>query len=236
VIPFWLVILSWISLALALLCAGAIAFDEARHPQKMAIMNLVWPLTALYASLVALWGYCGIGRMMSRERMPHHALHASGAEHEEKPAPPTWRQIAVSASHCGAGCMLADILGENWVFAQKWQLGGQPLYADYAVTFGLAWLFGVAFQYFSIKPMKNLSPPQALIASIRADTLSIVFYQIGMYSWMALVCFGLFAHPHLEPDSPVFWFMMQIGMALGFLTSCPVNGWLIRRGLKEKMG
>ena len=29
--------------------------------------------------------------------------------------------------------------------------------------------------------------------------------------------------------------MMQLGMFLGFLTSYPVNWWLIRKGIKEKM-
>lgn len=28
---------------------------------------------------------------------------------------------------------------------------------------------------------------------------------------------------------------MQVGMALGFLTTYPVNIWLIRRGIKEAM-
>ena len=48
----------------------------------------------------------------------------------------------------------------------------------------------------------------------------------------AALCF--FAH-HLHPDSPVYWFMMQIGMVVGFATSFPMNWWLIKRGLKEKM-
>lgn len=232
-VPLWLSILAWISLLLALLCAAAIAFDETRRPQKMWIMYLVWPLTALYASIAALWAYLAIGRTMTKNHMQHDRGHSS---EERDSGPPTWRQIAVSASHCGAGCILADILGENLVFAEKWQVLGQTLYADYAVTLGLAWLFGVAFQYFSIKPMKNLSPPQALIASIKADTLSIVFFQIGMYGWMAVAYFLLFPHPHLEPDSPVFWFLMQIGMLLGYCTSFPVNAWLLRLGIKEGMG
>jgi len=29
--------------------------------------------------------------------------------------------------------------------------------------------------------------------------------------------------------------MMQVGMSLGFLTSWPVNRWLLRRGVKEPM-
>jgi len=32
-----------------------------------------------------------------------------------------------------------------------------------------------------------------------------------------------------------YWFMMQIGMVLGYFTSYPVNWWLIRKGVKEAM-
>ncbi len=41
--------------------------------------------------------------------------------------------------------------------------------------------------------------------------------------------------PHLEANSVVFWFMMQVGMIIGFFTSYPANVWLIRRGVKEAM-
>lgn len=36
-------------------------------------------------------------------------------------------------------------------------------------------------------------------------------------------------------DSTEFWFAMQIAMVAGFITSYPVNWWLIRKGLKERM-
>jgi len=39
----------------------------------------------------------------------------------------------------------------------------------------------------------------------------------------------------LEVASQEFWFVIQIAMLFGFLTSYPVNWWLLRSGLKEKM-
>ena len=33
----------------------------------------------------------------------------------------------------------------------------------------------------------------------------------------------LFPVEHLHPDHAAFWFLMQIGMILGFATSYPVN-------------
>jgi hypothetical protein len=39
----------------------------------------------------------------------------------------------------------------------------------------------------------------------------------------------------LTPDHAAYWFLMQIGMILGFLSSYPANIWLIRHGIKEGM-
>lgn len=236
-IHFWLMVLAWASLVLALGGAAAIGFDEARHPQKMRVMNWVWPLTSLYAPVLGLWLYFAMGRGMAADRVQgHERPHAMDAQNRGRAAKVDWRQIAISTSHCGAGCALGDIVGESLVFAAGWSLWGEPLYADYAVTLVLAWVLGIAFQYFSIKPMRGLGAGEALAAAVKADTLSILFFQVGMYGWMAVVHFVLFAAPHLEPNSAVFWLMMQIGMLLGCATAWPVNGWLLRSGLKERMG
>jgi hypothetical protein len=55
-----------------------------------------------------------------------------------------------------------------------------------------------------------------------------------MYGWMAVATFAVFGH-ELPKDSPVFWFMMQVAMLAGFLTAYPVNWWLVRSGMKERM-
>lgn len=51
---------------------------------------------------------------------------------------------------------------------------------------------------------------------------------------MAIATFALF-HRELGKSSPVFWWMMQIAMFVGFATSYPVNRWLLRCDVKEKM-
>jgi FtsP/CotA-like multicopper oxidase with cupredoxin domain len=45
---------------------------------------------------------------------------------------------------------------------------------------------------------------------------------------------SIFRHEIPKTD-PIFWFMMQIAMLAGFLTSYPVNWWLLRAGIKERM-
>lgn len=46
---------------------------------------------------------------------------------------------------------------------------------------------------------------------------------------------GIYALWDGSIDSSSHWFMMQIGMMLGFLTSWPVNHRLLTKGVKEPM-
>ncbi len=53
-----------ICLVIGAVSALIIAIDlVAGHKQHMWIMNLVWPITALYAGPLALWGYFTVGRL-----------------------------------------------------------------------------------------------------------------------------------------------------------------------------
>lgn len=107
--------------------------------------------------------------------------------------------------------------------------------AEYLIDFAAAWALGIVFQYLAIKPGSGMAAGQALASAVKADTLSIVAFQVGMYGWMAVTYFLLFPHPHLTPFRPAYWLMMQIAMICGFFTSFPVNRWLIRSGLKHAM-
>lgn len=69
--------------------------------------------------------------------------------------------------------------------------------------------------------------------AFKVDVLSLTAWQVGMYAWMA-VCMFVLGLP-LSPASPVFWFMMQVSMLCGFMTSYPMNWALIRTGVKTAM-
>ncbi|BBL77256.1 DUF4396 domain-containing protein [Methylomagnum ishizawai] len=183
-------------------------------------MDLVWPLTALFGGPLALWAYAAIGR--------------AGPRGEPSRERPFWQSVGLGTTHCGSGCALGDIVAEWFVFFVPLTLFGKPLFAAWALDYALAFLFGIVFQYFTIQPMRKLPPTQGLAAALKADALSLTAWQVGMYGWMALTVFVLFGHK-LPKTDPVFWFMMQIAMLAGFLTSYPVNWWLLRKGIKETM-
>lgn len=229
-----------ISLAIAFACAVVISIDEVRHPQKMWIMNLVWPITALYLSVFAVFLYFRTGRSMTREAMNKMSEDQRQRHREKKESQAressAWHQVAMADTHCGAGCALADIITESAIFAFGITLLGSELWASFLWDFVAAWTLGIAFQYFTLKPMRNLSVGQALWEAVRADTFSILTFQIGMYLWMAFVFFKLFPHPHLHPNQPTYWLMMQIGMIFGFVTAYPMNLLFLKTGWKEAMG
>src|SRR5665213_4098340 len=232
--------IAWISLGIAFTCAIIIAVDEARHPQKMWIMNIVWPGTSLYVSVFALCAYFSVGRSMSKDAMQAMSQEEMKKnrqkQKEQAHRSPTWKQTALADSHCGAGCVLADIVTEFTVFGVGATLFGIEIYASFLWDFLAAWALGIVFQYFTIKPMRNLSVAGGIWAAIKADTLSILTFQVGMYGWMALMFFKFFPRPHLHPNEVGYWLMMQIAMICGFITALPVNRLLVKIGWKEVMG
>lgn len=228
----WLYILSITSLILSATCAIWVVLDLlAGHKQHMWIMNVVWPITALYAGPLALIAYYKVGRLST-----HHTMMTAKERGEEPPGKkkPFWQMVAVGSSHCGGGCTLADIVGEWALFLFPLTLFGMKMFGAWAVDYMLALLFGIFFQYFTIAPMRDLSFAKGMVAAAKADFFSLTAWQVGMYGWMAIATFVIFGH-EIEKTNPVFWFMMQIAMLAGFLTSYPVNWWLLRAGIKEKM-
>jgi len=232
--PAWLHDLSIASLVVAGICALVIAIDELRRPQKMWIMNIVWPLTALFGSVLWLAAYVAWGRGP-----------ASG-DVDAQPDPPFAAMVFKGASHCGAGCTLGDIIAEWAAFAVPaiavWfgygSLFADKIFAIWIPDFLLAFGIGVAFQYFTIKPMRDLSVKQGIVQALKADIASISSWQVGMYGLMAIIQFLIFRPAFggtAEVDTPEFWFAMQAAMIAGFCTAYPVNWLLIRGGLKEQM-
>ena len=227
----WLHWIAAVSLLLGLVSAVVISGDIlAGHPQKMWIMNVVWPVTALYAGLFALYAYFSVGRMSAKPDAPS----TSRSRQEHTSEKPFWQSVGIGALHCGSGCALGDLAAEWLVFAFPLTIAGHKLFGSWIIDYLFAFAFGIAFQYFSIKPMRNLSVTEALKSALKADTASLTAWQVGMYGWMAISVFLIFGRELAKTD-PVFWFMMQIAMLLGFVTAYPVNWWLIAKGIKEKM-
>jgi len=116
---------------------------------------------------LALWFYYAYGQT-ARQRV--------------KQDPPYAIIVAKGALHCGSGCTLSDILAEWLAFLVPavaiWfgytTLFSEKMFAVWILDFIFAFAFGIAFQYFTIKPMRNLSVRDGLVAALKADTLSLM--------------------------------------------------------------
>jgi hypothetical protein len=229
--PASLDIVAWITIAVGVASAGVVMWDilGRGHRQRMRVMEWVWPITCLYTGPLGLWAYHRFGLPHSGAWLQRHGL-------EEPPEQPHWASTALGVSHCGAGCTLADVIAAWGIFIAGLTIAGMAVYPEMIGDYILAIALGLAFQYFAIAPMRDLSVGEGILAAAKADVLSLTAFQVGMFGWMLLQAFVIFPAPHtLHPDSPVYWLGMQIGMCLGFVTAWPVNVWLIRRGIKEAM-
>jgi hypothetical protein len=133
---------------------------------------------------------------------------------------------------------LAFVVPGIAVWAGWHSLFEDKTFAVWVLDFVLAFALGIAFQYFAIVPMRKLPPGKGIVAALKADALSLAAWQVGMYGFMAVAQFAWFRHAfgtRAEVDTPEFWFAMQLAMLAGFATAYPVNWWLIRSGIKEKM-
>lgn len=239
--PTWLlaIAITWLILAFG---SAAFLLSEVLGPRRpeMPVMRWVWPVTALYMGPFAIWSY----RSMAKLQMMQQPVAAGGRGQQMANGrtmasqgasqQPFWKVTYKGVTHCGAGCTLGDIAGEWIIFGLAATIAGLALWPEYIADYILAFTLGIIFQYFAIAPMRHLGLKDGIIAALKADSLALTAFEVGLFAWMALSSF-VFFHHHLHPDNPVYWFMMQIGMLAGFATSYPMNWWLIRKGLKEKM-
>jgi len=228
-----MIILAGLWLSLCILTVILIAADCRSHPQHMHVMDITWPLTGLYFGPIAGWLYRSFGhsnRGASDHADAHHHQHAhrSSNSHEV-----SLHAIFVSTTHCAGGCVVGDLIGETLAGSFSLTLFGSGLAASWTLDFVLAFLLGIAFQYWSIRPMQpNMTAKDAFLAALKADTLSITAFEIGMFAVMGL---RLAIAPELTFLDAGFWIWMQAAMLAGFATSFPANGWLVRAGLKHAM-
>ncbi|KIW36120.1 uncharacterized protein PV06_11595 [Exophiala oligosperma] len=134
--------------------------------------------------------------------------------HHKNSGRPMFATVTVGVCHCGAGCVLGDIVGEWLVYGTK---RGLRLTSSTL--------------YFSIAPMAGQYGPKIIYRALKADALSLLFFEVGLFGWMAIFQVAIF-NWELEMPTVTYWWMMQIGMFLGHWTGVPINWWLIKTRVK----
>ena len=190
-VPSWLHTLSILVLGLGFACAIGILVDVVRHPQHMGVMNIVWPVTALFGTVITVWGYLRYGRLATKEAVM--LAKKQRRKLPNKTDTPFPAMVAKGASHCGSGCCIGDICAEWLAFLVPavavwfgWHtVFTEKMFAVWILDFVFAFLLGVAFQYFTIVPMHHRGQLEGIRVAVKADTLSLAAWQIGMHGFMA---------------------------------------------------
>lgn len=221
-------IVAWVYMGMCILSSSIIEIDilMGRY-QKMTIMNVVWPITGLYLGPFSLYYY--FKKKRAKKHAPAHKKTHTKHVHRKKI---TLDDVFMSSLHCGAGCVAGDIVAELIIFFVGITLFGATIWASLFFDYGLALVFGLVFQFFTIKAIKKrLSNFTIIKDAFKADILSITTFEIGLFGWM-IASFFIFS-PELMANQVIFWFMMQVGMILGLLTTMPMNYLLIKWGIKS---
>jgi hypothetical protein len=170
-----------------------------------SLMQFVWGFTVLYSGPLGLAVYYYSGRA----QIPRDGL---------------WRRGFRSTCHCYAGCGTGEITGV--VLAAG--LLALPTGGVVAVTFALAYAFGMAF---TVGPL--LQDGMALTVAIRdafySESASIVVMEavaIGTDVWLA---------GEAQMGEVLFWTSLVFSLSVGLLAAYPVNVALVHEGVKEGM-
>ena len=209
--PTWFTVVSWFFIGLGLLCAGVILYDVfgRGYRQRIGAMEVVWPINAVYFGPLALWAYYRWGRPQSEEWQgePSEGGLPVAAVTETIPG--------------GAASFLGHLVAVPLVVLLGLTIAGSDLWPMIIAIALLALPLLFAFEYFS--------SGKALGVALLTAALAIVAFDVGMGAAMIFVHFVLM----YPPTTVAFWFVMQIGLILGFLTAYPVVLWLVRRSTKE---
>ena len=140
-----------------------------------------------------------------------------------------WRQALGSTMHCVAGDGIGILAGA--VLSSAFGISGL---AEVALEYILGFAFGwTIFQALFMRDMAGGSYLRALTSTFMSELLSMNLLMAGMVpTVMALKARIPSAS---DPTTPSFWFVMSMGLLVGFIFAYPMNWWLVAHHLKHGM-
>jgi hypothetical protein len=201
-----------------LLTAAALAFVaiDIRSTPESPVLKWGFVLLTAYTGVFGAFLYV----LGCREPLP--GLH-------ERYVAAQWRQTLGSTMHCVAGDGVGIIAGA--VLSSAFGIAGL---AEVALEYVLGFAFGwTIFQALFMRDMAGGSYARALTSTFMAELLSMNLLMAGMVpTVMALKARIPSAG---DPLSPRFWFVMSMGLLVGFIFAYPMNWWLVAHHLKHGM-
>jgi hypothetical protein len=208
------VMLLWFLLAAAALAFVAI---DIRSTPESPVLKWGFLLLTAYTGVVGAFLYV----LGCREPLP--------GTHEQYVAA-RWRQALGSTMHCVAGDGVGILAGA--VLAGVFGIAGlAEVVLEYILGFAFGWTI---FQALFMRDMAGGSYRRSLTGTFMAELLSMNLLMAGMVpTVMALR--RLVGPAAADPLSPSFWFVMSMGLLVGFIVAYPMNWWLVAHHRKHGM-
>jgi hypothetical protein len=207
------VMLLWFLLTAAALLFVAV---DIRTTPESPVLKWGFVLLTAYTGVVGAFLYV----LGCREPLPGtHEQYVSAR----------WRQTLGSTMHCVAGDGVGIIAGA--LLASVFGLTGLVEVAlEYILGFAFGWTI---FQALFMRDMAGGSYRLALRSTFMSELLSMNLLMAGMVPTVMI----LKAHipAAADPITPSFWFVMSMGLLVGFIVAYPMNWWLVANHLKHGM-
>jgi hypothetical protein len=200
---------------LTLLALLFVAVDIRSTPES-PVLKWGFLLLTAYTGVVGAFLYV-IG---CREPLP--GLH-------ERYVAVRWRQTLGSTMHCVAGDGVGILVGA--VLSSALALSGlSEVILEYILGFAFGWTI---FQSLFMRDTAGGSYQRALAATFLPELLSMNLLMAGMVPTVMILRAQI--PPASDPTMPSFWFVMSMGLLVGFIVAYPMNWWLVANHLKHGM-
>jgi hypothetical protein len=211
-------VLDGVMLLWFLLAAGSLLFvaiDIQTTPES-SVMKWGFVLLTAYTGVVGAFLYV----LGCREPLP--GLH-------ERYTAARWRQTLGSTMHCVAGDGVGILAGA--VLSSVLGIAGvNEGIIEYTLGFAFGWTI---FQSLFMGDMAGGSYLRSLTSTFVPELLSMNFLMAGMLP--TVMTLRKYVSSADNPMTPNFWFVMSMGLLVGFVVAYPINWWLVANHLKHGM-
>jgi hypothetical protein len=201
-----------------LLTAAALLFvaSDIRTTPESPVLKWGFLLLTAYTGVVGAFLYV----LGCREPLP--GLH-------ERYVAVRWRQTLGSTMHCVAGDGVGILAGA--VLSSAFGLAGSSeVILEYILGFSFGWTI---FQALFMRDMAGGSYRRALAGTFVSELLSMNLLMAGMVPTVMILRRHIASAA--DPMTPSFWFVMSMGLLVGFIFAYPMNWWLVANHLKHGM-
>jgi Domain of unknown function (DUF4396) len=207
------VMLLWFVLAAVSLVFVAV---DIRTTPESPVLKWGFLLLTAYTGVVGAFLYV----LGCREPLP--GLH-------ERYVAVRWRQTLGSTMHCVAGDGVGILAGA--VISSVIGLAGiTEVVVEYVLGFAFGWTI---FQALFMRDMAGGSYRRALTSTFVPELLSMNLLMAGMVPTVMIL--KTLIRSANDPTNPSFWFVMSMGLLVGFIIAYPMNWWLVANHLKHGM-